>query len=220
MRTFVTAASSNHFKSVCQFLETIRGERTYFYDIGLSSDESKQLRERFQVEYRVFPFERYPSFVSLASQDAGAYAWKPIIIADVYQEVNGVLIWCDGGNKIHNVEQLTHAIKENGIYTPTSSGTIARWTHPTALTTMNVPPGWHEFNMRNAACIGFVKSPISDMFIKEWRETALNKDASIPDGANRSNHRWDQSILTYLYYKYNVRRVDDYLGFSIHNDID
>lgn len=217
--TFVTAASSNHFKSLCQLLETLRGQRVFVYDLGLTSGERDHICSTFEVIYRTFPFHHYPPHVSLSAQDAGAYAWKPIIVSDVFAEIDGVLIWCDAGNKVTDPVALEQCVRSTGVYTPTSSGTIATWTHPIALATMGVPKQWYGFTMRNAACIGFLKGS-ADPLVAEWRSFALDKNAILPLGANRSNHRHDQSILTFLYYKYKVVRRDEYVGFSIHNDID
>jgi hypothetical protein len=189
------------------------------YDLGLTPAEGDHIRAVFQVTYRVFPFHMYPAHVSMSAQDAGAYAWKPIIVSDVLKEVEGVLIWCDAGNKVTNPAALEQWVRTAGVYSPTSSGTLERWTHPIALSTMGVPKQWYGADMRNAACIGFLKGS-ADPLVAEWRLFALNKHAILPLGANRSNHRHDQSILTFLYYKYNVNRRDDYVGFSIHNDID
>jgi len=219
MRTFVTASSSNHFKSLCQLLETLRGERVFVYDLGLTHVEANHICTTFKVVYRTFLFHDYPPHMSLSSQDAGAYAWKPIIVSDVFAEIDGVLIWCDAGNKISDPVALEDYVRATGVYTPRSCGTLSDWTHPIALETMGVPSSWYGFGMRNAACIGFLKG-FADQIVEEWRSLALDKNAILPLGANRSNHRHDQSILTFLYYKYKIRCCDEYVGFSIHNDID
>lgn len=219
MITFVTAASSNHFKSLCQLLNTLRGQKVFVYDLGLTSGEGNHIRSMFNVTFRVFPFHMYPSYMSLTAQDAGAYAWKPIIVSEVFGEIDGVLIWCDAGNKVTDPDALEQCVRTSGIYSPRSSGTLSQWTHPISLSVMGVPRQWYGFNMRNAACIGFLKGS-ADPLLAEWKLFALNKNAVLPTGADRSNHRHDQSILTFLYYKYNVKSRDDYVGFSIHNDID
>jgi hypothetical protein len=219
MITFVTAASSNHYNSLCQFLSTISDQRVYVYDLGLSLSEKQFIQSNFKIEYRVFAFEKYPSFVALSSPDAGAYAWKPIIISEVYSEIEGLLVWCDAGNKVYNVSALSDCITKTGIYTPTSSGTIRRWTHPSSLFELAVPNTWLDKQMRNAACVGFRKEKRTTDFISEWKSYALNQNAILPHGANRLNHRHDQSILTILYYKHNLQSQDEYIGFSIHNDI-
>ena len=215
--TFVTAASSNHFRSLCQLLETLRGQRVFVYDIGLTYREGLHIRTRFRVVFRVFNFHQYPPHVSMSSQDAGAYAWKPIIVSEVFSEIDGVLVWCDAGDKIANPSALEECVRRLGFYTPISSGTLSKWTHPTTLNTMDVPEKWYGYTMRNAACVGFLKG-FADPIVDEWKICAMNKDIILPVGADRSNHRHDQSILTILYYRHKMDS-DEYVGFSIHNDI-
>jgi hypothetical protein len=221
MSTFVTAASSNHFKSLCQLLGTLSGETVHVYDLGLTTDEVEHLRSTFRVTYKIFPFDRYPEFVKITSPDAGAYAWKPILIADAYSETTGSLIWCDAGNKILDAPALLKCVDEDIVYTPTSSNRVIDWTHPTALVEMGVSPFVFKAPMRNAAIVGFKRDDRSYRFIQQWRTYALNKNISLPNGANRLNHRHDQSILTVLYYSHVLPRVyNNMVGVSIHNDID
>lgn len=221
MHTFVTAASSNHFKTLCQFLGTVIGQHVYVYDLGLSQTEVDHLRSTFNIVYRVFEFDKYPEFVKLTSPDAGAYAWKPILIADVYSQTSGTLIWCDAGNKLIDLDKLLKAIDEDIVYTPTSSNRIIDWTHPTTLSVMDVSTLHLNNQMRNAAIVGFKRDIRSMNLISEWKSYALNKNASLPSGASRGNHRHDQSILTVLYYRHPLPRIHHtYEGFTIHNDID
>lgn len=219
----VTAASSNHFKSCVQFLRSVPLIfKTTFYDIGLTDQESQYIKQNFNINYRKFDFSKYPEFVNLNSQDAGAYAWKPIIVSEMYNECNGILLWCDSGNILNNeIFKLANIITLYKIYTPVSSGTVERWTHSGCLKNMNVPSEMLSLPLRNAACVGFLCNDIYvKQFVDEWKESALFKENSLPEGANRNNHRWDQSILSILYYKYNIQRIDQYIGFTIHNDID
>ena len=163
--------------------------------------------------YRKFDFSKYPDFVNLTSQDAGAYAWKPIIVCEMYKECNGILLWCDSGNILNNeIFTLVDMIKLSKIYTPVSFGTIKKWTHPLCLKNMNVPIEMLSLQMRNAACIGFLCNDLLvKKFIDEWETCALIKENSLPVGANRSNHRHDQSILSILYYHYNIQCADNYV---------
>jgi len=225
MINIVTASSSNHFKSLCQFLKSVPIEyNTFVYDIGLTQEEAIEVKNTFPtIKYRIFDFSLYPSFVNLSSQDAGAYAWKPIIVSDVYKETSGVLIWCDAGNIITDVNQFNQfpdLLNIYNIYSPYSSGLIGWMTHPKCFEVMNAEKFIIDCAMRNAACIGLkCNNSMVESFVNEWKSYALNKDAILPDGANRSNHRHDQSILSILFYKYRIPCIDEYLGFSIHNDI-
>ena len=176
------------------------------------------------IKYRIFNFSLYPTFINLSSQDAGAYAWKPIIISDVYKETEGVLIWCDAGTIITDVNKfnwLVDLINKNIIYTPCSSTSVGDLTHPKCLEVMKADSCIFNFQMRAGGFVGIkCSNVISEQFVNDWKSYALNKDASLPDGANRINHRHDQSILSILFYKYQISSVSEYIGFSVHNDID
>lgn len=222
----VTAASSNHFKSALELLRSIPSFiKVIFYDIGLTIDERQSLQSSFpNACVKIFEFEKYPIHVHLSSQDAGAYAWKPIIIDEVYNssENTGVLIWCDAGNIINNdIHNCIEVVKNNKIYSATSSGSISRWTHPTSIQNLRIPLEYLHYNMRNAAFVGLLcNDETVRSFVNEWKTLSLDKNIILPAGANRSNHRHDQSILSYLYYKYSIPNIDYYIGYSVHNDID
>jgi hypothetical protein len=222
--TVVSAASSNHFNSACQLLHTVpESFNVIFYDIGLTNSERSRLISTFpRITLRTFDFAKYPEHVLLSSQDAGAYAWKPIIISEVYSELSdGILLWCDAGNMLNSkIHDLPIIIQKNKIYTPHSWDDIQKWTHPSCLKYMNVPDTFLNMACRNAAFVGFLcNDETSTKFINEWKEYALIKDAILPEGANRWNHRHDQSILSCLFYKYGIPEVNHYVGFTIHNDI-
>ena len=94
-----------------QFLESARRcgvDRDHdllAYDLGLEAAQAEELRRRHpRVEWRRFPFERYPAFLarvrhvteaSPPRHALGHYAWKPALIADVMEERGGVVLWLD-----------------------------------------------------------------------------------------------------------------------------
>jgi len=223
--TVLTAASSNHFKTVIQFLKSVPPSfPVIFYDIGLSNAEFAELKNKFPaVQHRTWDFSKYPDWMALSAPCSGAYAWKPLIISEVYSELkDGILLWQDSGNIMNNeIYHLKSIIEKNKIYSPTSSGTISTWTHPTALRCMKVPDSFLSLQKRNAAAIGLLCNDRFVLnFVNEFVELAQIKDVILPEGADRLNHRHDQSILTCLYYKYGIPREDRYIGFTIHNDVD
>ena len=218
--TVVTAASSNHYKTLLQFLRSVpTGYRTVVYDLGLSEQEISKLPS--SVMYRKFNFSIYPEFVCLSSPDAGAYAWKPCIVNDVCNEFGGIVLWCDAGDILTDIRALIRSASACGVYSGISGGTFVTWTHPTARQNLPGSDRFLNLQMRNAACIGVDWSnPIAQRLIREWKGYALRQEISLPPGASRANHRHDQSILTYLIYSYGIPRIDYQTGFTIHNDID
>jgi hypothetical protein len=214
---YVTAASSNHFKSAKQFIRSLNGAPLVFYDIGLTPDEASEIKG-MSVEYRVFDWSNVPEWGLLTSPNAGSYVWKPIIIHEVYRENHELLIWCDAGNIVHNRTELENCVRNYVIYTGSSSGNVRRYTHETCVRAINVPVEYQKNNMRNAACVGFIgNNPICRQFIEDWKSYGLQYDII---SGSRDNHRWDQSILTCLFYKYHRGECPSDVGFSIHNDCD
>jgi hypothetical protein len=79
---------------------------------------------------------------------------------------------------------------------------------------------------RNGACIGFnLNKKNAKNLLEDFYKYSHIKDCIYPNGSSRENHRHDQSVFTILYYKYlkeenNILICDDYLGYTLHNDID
>ena len=214
--TVVTAASSNHFRSLLQFLGSVPPNvRTIVYDLGLRPDETAQI-----PGIRAFDFSQVPPFVRLSAPDAGAYAWKPCIVYDVCREVGGIVIWCDAGNLIRDLGRIVDATRHCGVYSSTTMGTFEAWTHPTTRAHLPGSAAFTKFPMRNGACVGVDWSnPTAQYLVHDWKTLALRQEISLPPGASRANHRHDQSILTYLLYAYKLPLVDAKVGYTIHNDI-
>ena len=61
--------------------------------------------------------------------------------------------------------------------------------------------------MLNAAIIGIdPQNKKTQSLVSKWANLSLNKDLILPQGAGKGNHRWDQSLLTILFYK-NYKKV-------------
>jgi len=231
MITIITAASQNHFKSLCQFIESAKNYNIlniYVYDLGLNTNSIEYLNKQYPfIIFKIFNYKNYPDYFNIEI-NKGEYAWKPAIIYEVSNEVkNGIILWCDAGNKfiINQIDFLIHIIKQQGIYTPTSSGNVKKWTYYKTLEYFNIFDDNPILNLpnRNGAIIGFNldnKNVID--FINEYNKLACIKECIAPSGSSRENHRQDQSILTILYYKYtNLQQLyNNYISLIIHQDID
>ena len=105
----VTGASSNHYQSLLQLLDSLDEElgrqppspsmpagdveiKVIVYDIGLSVSEKQDLdkllpRLGIRAESRVFDFRAWPTHV----HDLDCRAWKPIIFDEVLREADGAM---------------------------------------------------------------------------------------------------------------------------------
>lgn len=204
----LTACNSLHFRNVCQFIYSYRKKREHLnsgficYDIGLTDSERSYLEATYpEVELRVFDFTHYPEFVR---PELMTYSWKPLIIAKTLHEKKGSLLWMDSASIILKpLQPIWEAIGETGSYFPVSgTGTLAEWTHPATLQYLNVPEKYYSYRNRCGCMCGFSynNAPIRGM-VDEWARLALIKECIKPEGANRANHRDDQSLLTILLYR-------------------
>ena len=129
------------------------------------------------------------------------YAWKPVIIREVFREQQGHILWLDSANIIlKNLAPVWEIISDTGCYVPYSgSGTLKEWTVQATLDYMNVPASWYSQRNRAGNTCGFSCSDeIIQSVIEKWYEFALIRECIKPEGANRGNHRDDQSLLTIL----------------------
>jgi Protein of unknown function (DUF1647) len=222
MLTIVSAASSNHFKSLCQFIRStlhLKSIRRVVYDLGLNDKEREEV-SAFSILLEHFDFSQYPEWMHI-SNEAGQYAWKSVIVKKVMEKYHGIVLWCDAGNIItDDLQNLRRIIYENGIYTAISQGRLKDWTVPQTIEKMEAELIL-DCKMRNAACIGFNTDVIwVQEFINKWNECCLQKDIIAPSGSSRKNNRHDQTILTILFEKFKVNNFENYVGYSIHNDCD
>ena len=156
----ITASDSSHFKSLRQLLDSLtiycRLDQIVLYDLGLTNTEILEISKRYPfVKTIKFNFDEYPKHVNLKERDAGAYAWKPIIIFEELQKDNLPTIWMDAGNLVFkNLKYLKKYIYKKKFYSPYSSGHIQKWTHPDTITSLNLPDKFLKKRNLNAAIIG------------------------------------------------------------------
>ncbi|MHB0754987.1 DUF1647 domain-containing protein [Polaribacter sp. M15] len=228
----ISASDSSHYKSLYQFLESVfiheKKTKVIVYDLGLKVSERKVLLQSFKtLDLRTFDYSKYPKYFNIKI-NAGEYAWKPIIIAQVLNEFKCSVCWLDAGNIITKpLNNLRKIIELYGFYSPFSKGLISDWTHYKSLEFLKVSKNKKILNQRNlngaCVCADYNNKKVRNV-INQWKECALNKDCIAPNGSNRNNHRQDQAILSTLVYKYipeiGKKMMFKRFGFKIHQDID
>ncbi len=221
----VTAASSNHAGALGQMLESLRrlDARVECYDLGLTAGEVRALPRWDGLAYHVFDYRAYPPFMNVA-RNAGEYAWKPVIVAEVVERARAVepqvdVLWADAGCYFHALPPIASRIAESGgLWVRTSAGTMGEWTHPGMFACLNADPA--EFgDKRNAdaTLVGFAigsgPSPQREAVYRDivlpWRACAMVKDCIAPAGSSRENHRQDQAVLSYLVHRAGYSFADD-----------
>lgn len=202
----------------------------HFYDLGLSEDQIKVMKSlvvRFpsNLFFHTFDFSLYPEWVNIKNA-AGQWAWKPQCIKDVMDNYisdmnNSIVMWCDSCNMIDcDLSELFSFVKNNGIYTNITTGSVETWTQPATMDYLNARE-FSLFHMRNAALpVFYLGLPWVRDFINDYAKYCLVKECIFPEGSSRENHRQDQSVLTCLYYtywmKYRFTINNEFMGIMIH----
>jgi hypothetical protein len=225
-RTIVTGTSNNHGRALHNLLASIRANcpdvDVIVYDLGLTQAQIQATATQCK-QIRKFEFGRYPPHVNIAV-NRGEYAWKPILIHEVLREVGGLVLWLDAGNLVLcDLNAVWRLLEREAVVTPTSSGTVRKWTHPETLDYLNVPSDDLEKPNRNGAIVGFNgQLACGHELCAEWKECALQPACIAPPGSSRQNHRQDQSVLSALYYRYQrmyrFKIVDRIREIAIHCD--
>jgi len=224
--TIVTGADSSHFGPLRNLLLSLeyfeQAAHVVVWDLGLTAEEREELEEEREgleaLELRRFPFEAHPPHVAMAAR---SYAWKPIAVAEVMHDRGGAVLWLDAGDLVHApLRRARGVLEREGFWSPASSGTVRRWTHPATLAALEAGPELLDRRNRNAAIVGFTLrgAPV----LEAWHAAALDPAVITPPGSSRDNHRQDQAVLTVLAYQYQPRigyvLEDARLEVSTHND--
>lgn len=206
--TIVTGASSNHFRSLLQLLESIRkyeNADVIVWDLGLTHTENAELLKRFpHIKYFKFDYSKYPDYFNIAV-NAGEYAWKPVIIKETYDQCATNLLWMDAGCVIdHRLNAVRYIIRQYGFYSPFAGDTIESWTHKKTQEYFKLTIEYSLKPLISAGIVGVAKkSNFAQSMLSEWYNYSFVREAIAPVGSNRQNHRQDLSLLSIIYYKYN-----------------
>jgi len=206
----VTAADKYYYGDLVEFLTSIKDkvffQEIYVYDLGLAEDQIKNIKSNFPFANVIkFKFENYPSFVGIRDSDGklGGYAWKPLIIKEVYLSNDKTVFWFDTGtrcNKLFINSLIT--IRHQGYFSTYSPGNIKDWTIESVIKKLNVPKKDLKKRNLNGAIVGFkYGDKKAKKLLDDWVNLSLKKELIVPNDNSRVNHRHDQSLLTILSYK-------------------
>lgn len=206
---FITAADKYYFKQLLSLLNSYFNyldNKLLVYDIGLDEEQIRLLKNKYQnLNLIKFDFNKYPKFIGEYSDDKlGSYAWKPVIVYEVFNQCKSKVVWLDAGNIVtKKIIFLKIALTANGIIVPTSSNTIKDWTHPTTIEYIGLNKNYLNQNNFASGLIGFDYNSKSARNISElWSKFSQIQECISPTGSSRLNHRQDQAVLTLLLYKY------------------
>ena len=205
----VTGADSKFYYSMLQLINSIhiheKGKyQIIAYDLGLTDNEINFFKWRFPgIELKKLDFSKYPQHADI-NKNSGGYAWKPQIIFNEFTVNDSIpfIFWLDAGCIVRSQLLLIRAaLYFYGFYSAVSGPLIKELTHKNTISLLNLE---RESNckMLTAGVIGFNKrSDKNNMLLSEWANAARNPEIICPPGSSKDNHRYDQSIVSMLFYK-------------------
>lgn len=205
----VTGANSIFYASMIQLINSIKihEKGNYYivaYDLGLTKQQRFYINRDFpEIELKTFDFSKYPPHFNLAI-NAGSYAWKPLIIKNEFINTNSedYLFWIDAGCIIkRQLLFIRAALYFYGFYAVLAGPQTKELTHENTIRYLNLKEE-SCLRMLAATFMGFkIKNKKNRKMVFDWAEAALDEKIISPEGTSRDNHRFDQSIISLLYYK-------------------
>ena len=189
--------------------------RVECYDIGLTPEEVRALPRWDGFFYHRFDYAAYPPYMN-AAVNAGEYAWKPVIVADVMERVRAEqdpsdVLWADAGCYFHALQPIADRLRASGgLWVRPSPGVMQDWTHPGMFEYLGVDPkAYGGRRNADATLVGFAvgsaarpdREAVYRNIVLPWKACALVKECIAPHGSSRANHRQDQAVLSYLVHR-------------------
>jgi hypothetical protein len=164
----------------------------------------------------------------------GYWLWKPFFILETLKKQNDgdIIFYMDCGDLCSkNILDLIQVkIQSNdGFFVIRSNNINKQWTKRDCFVLMDCDnERYHNGTQLEAGCCGFMKNKFTIEFLQEWLKFALNENilTDVKNICGKENfpefidHRHDQSILSLLTIKYNIKSIysDDissYIGYNV-----
>lgn len=149
------------------------------------------------------------------------YQFKVYAINKAYNDGYDLVLYCDASIwAIKNIQPVFDYIKENGHLLEYCGYTLGQYCSDTALNEFGISRD-DAFNIQlhSAGFTGLnFRNPLSETFIKQWYEYAVQEKTFIGDWNNNNKqvssdsrclgHRHDQSVASFLAHKLQMKRIN------------
>lgn len=151
-----------------------------------------------------------------SKKGAGYWLWKPYLILKAMEKINDgdIIFYLDLGDHLHtNIYEFVNkiVIDNSGFFLVSGNFINKNWTKYDCFNLMDCRgEKYTESNQLEAGCCAFQKRDDVILFLKEWlffcsNYHIISDDPSIKNDPNFNEHRYDQSILTNLKIKYEIK---------------
>ena len=198
----VTAASEKFFDRLENFIGSIHfwepSQEILIYDLGLTKSQLLTVLCWKNVQITSFPFSNYPLHV----RNIYNYAWKPILISLALEQAETILVLDSGLEIRQTLDNIKTILIAEGYFIATQSNFVMRKTHVDTFTYLNVL-NVHDFD--KPFCSGGIQgyrknATTTKRILPKVVKCALEETCIAPIGAGRSNHNFDQSVLSIVVY--------------------
>ncbi|OUX37933.1 MAG: hypothetical protein CBE33_02025 [Candidatus Pelagibacter sp. TMED273] len=230
----IVTASDQHFaETLFQLLDNLHEfkykyfQRIIVYNLGMKIDQINFLKINFpDIIIQDFNFNKYPDFISKRDTHGtlGAYAWKPNMIYETLEKYKSKVIWLDSANLIDKkFIYVLIVLQSKKFFSPMSAGKINDYTYVDTLEKLNYPTSKIQKRNLTGGFNGFDWNDKKSRFIaKMWRDLSNQEELILPKKSTKDNHRWDQSLLTVLIYKYNyfgyIPKIKKIFGIKVNQN--
>lgn len=230
----IVTASDQHFaETLFQLLDNLHEfknkyfQRIIVYNLGMKIDQIKYLKINFpEIIIQDFNFNKYPDFISKRDTHGtlGAYAWKPNMIYETLEKYKSKVIWLDSANLIDKkFIYVLIVLQSKKFFSPMSAGKINDYTYVDTLEKLDYPTSKIQKRNLTGGFNGFDWNDKRSRFIaKKWRDLSNQEELILPKNSTKDNHRWDQSLLTVLIYKYNyfgyIPKIKKIFGIKVNQN--
>jgi hypothetical protein len=208
----VTVGSASYFDRLQNLVGSLHvwepNQRIVIYDMGLTPAQVSTASCWANVSLRRFDFARYPLHV----RNLFNYAWKPLLFADAFQHIDSrapgstVLILDSGVEVRAPLGSVAELLRRHGYWVATQPNHVNRKTHPQTYARLGVAP---RVVFGRSFCAGGLQGYVRDTYayrhvLQPAIRCALDEDCIAPDGSGRSNHNYDQSVTSTLFYAHGL----------------
>lgn len=209
--TIITASGAPYYESMRTYVISSVMEHEpladiIIWDLGLDESQLQDLKlltnkHKGKVTICKYPDKSLPAHYSMSKFN---YAFKCYCLyQSLFQIRTRYAMWLDTGSQVieplHAEKNIIHKF---GYYCPLSNHNIVSLTHPVVMNNfMGEKLGFGERTMLYAGMQGWdMKDVKAISLLNEWYQLSRLEENISPIGASLQNHRYDQSLLSLIYY--------------------